>query len=547
MVEIIGYAGDFLLLLLLTLLLFWDYTYYLHIFQLNSYFSERYRRWRAQNREMLKRRFPIGFWLGLIVLSAAAVGLPGQMAGVWPLKAVFFLWALLALALRFKTRERAKKPLVYTQRIYRLCGAVLLLLLLTDFAFGALWRLLWPWLRPAEAFRLGAETARLFFIFGAYALPLAANYLLTPLEKYFKQKYYRQAQAILAGQPDLIKIGITGSYGKTSTKFILENVLKQQYLTLVTPHSYNTTLGVVRTVREYFSGQIEVFVAEMGAKQPGDIKEICDLVQPRIGVITAVGPQHLETFGTIDRVIATKFELAEAVGRGGVVIVNADDANILVGMKRYPEVNYLTYGEADGADVRISDVKVSAQGSAFTVTYQGESRNYQTRLLGKHNISNLTAGIAAGLYLGIAPEKIGIGIRETQPVAHRLELKMQGNYYILDDAFNANPVGANNALEVLKSFAGGKKFIMTPGMVELGSADCAVHFDFGRHMADCADVAILVGAKKTEKIKDGLLAAGFSSEAIFVVKDVFAGFAKVRELIQSGDVLLIENDLPDNY
>lgn len=548
MYEIIGKGLDFLLLLLLTLLLFWDYTYYLHIFQLNSYFPERYQRWKAQNKEMLSRKFPIGFRLGLIVLSAAAFGLQGlqgRIVGVWPLKLVFFLWALISLAFRFKNRERAKKPLVYTHRIYRLYGAMLLLLLLTEAVLWWILRLFWQ--RPAEALGMGSEIARIVFIFAAYFLPLAANYMLMPLEKYFKQKYYRQAQAILAGQPELIRIGITGSYGKTSTKFVLENVLKQQYLTLVTPHSYNTTLGVVRTLREYFSGQVEAFVAEMGAKQPGDIREICDLVRPQVAVITAVGPQHLETFGTIDRVIATKFELAEAVGKNGVVIVNADDANIVLGMERYPAVNYLTYGEAEEADVRISDIRVSVQGSSFTVTYRGESRSYQTRLLGQHNISNLTAGIATGLYLGIAPEKIGIGIRETQPVEHRLELKAQGDYYILDDAFNANPVGANNALEVLKSFEGGKRFIMTPGMVELGSEDEQIHFDFGRHMADCADAVILVGARKTEKIKEGLLSAGFPEDAIFVVKDVFAGFAKVREIIGRGDVLLIENDLPDNY
>ena len=549
--EIVGGVGKLCSLVLLTLVLFWDYTYYLHIFQLNSYFPERYRRWKEQNKDSLKQKFPPVFWWVLLGIAGLLIGYEiwlgvsgaaGSMTFLLLIQVGFSLWALCALLFRIKTGERAKKPLVYTNRIYRLYGAMLLLLLLTDII---LWGLLQRFLPVATW--AGPEITRVFFLFGSFLLPMAANFVLMPLENYFKQKYYRQAQAVLAAQPDLIRIGITGSYGKTSTKFILENVLKQQYLTLVTPHSYNTTLGVVRTLREYFSSQVEVFVAEMGAKKPNDIKEICDLVQPKIGVITAVGPQHLETFGTIDQVIATKFELAEAVGRNGVVIVNADDPNVILGMERYPAVNYLTYGEAANADVRISEVRVSVQGSSFTVTYRGESRSYRTRLLGKHNISNLTAGIATGLYLGIAPEKINIGIRETKPVEHRLELKAQGDYYILDDAFNANPVGANNALEVLKSFEGGKRFIMTPGMVELGSEDEQIHFDFGKHMAECADVVILVGAKKTEKIREGLLTAGFPEAAVVVVKDVFAGFAKVREMIGKGDVLLIENDLPDNY
>ncbi|RRD94827.1 UDP-N-acetylmuramoyl-tripeptide--D-alanyl-D-alanine ligase [Clostridiales bacterium COT073_COT-073] len=519
-----------------------DYSYYLHMFQLNSYFPERYRKWRQDGGRTIFQKMALVFrvvstlCLVILILSIASlvIGIE-QWYSASTFMSLINLWLFMNIWGRIQKKEKAKKPLVYTARVYRLMVILLI-------PFGLLvvaLKLVLPWF-------LAIIVVEFLFIYMAYYLIYVAYYLLRPVENYLGNQFYNQAKSILNQQRDLIKIGITGSYGKTSTKFILENVLKTKYLTLVTPHSYNTTLGVVRTIREHFSGNLEVFVAEMGAKQSGDIKEICDLVEPQIGIITAVGPQHLETFGSIDQVIATKFELARAIGKNGAVIVNYDDANIRTGMERYPEINYITYGES-GGQAKISDIQVSEQGSSFCVTYQDKTMKFQTRLLGKHNISNLTAGIVVGLYLGIAPEKIAIGIRETRPVEHRLELKMQGNYYILDDAFNSNPVGANNALEVLKGFTNGQKLVMTPGMVELGSEDEKIHFDFGKHMAECADIAILVGEKKTAKIKEGLLAAGFPQASIITVPNVFAGFAAARECLKAGDILLIENDLPDNY
>lgn len=515
-----------------------DFTHYLHMFQLNSYFPTRFAGWKKKTGYVFgQASFGINI-LFFFAFAAAFYFSPQNFL------LVFAVWMSLLFSTRKKVMKPVKKPLVYTARIKRmigvylglfgLCIAGLSLVLVNYFD-------IWYSMLYATMF-----TMYLFTVVNYYLVYLI-NLMLRPFEKYLGNRFYNEAKQIIGQNKDLIKIGITGSYGKTSTKFILENILKMKYVTLVTPHSYNTTLGVVRTIREHFTGGVEAFVAEMGAKQRGDIKEICDLVKPELAVITSVGPQHLETFGSLDNVIATKFELAEAVGKRGTVIVNYDDDNIKEGMKRYPDVNYLTYGQDEKSDVRIGDIKVSEQGSSFTVTYQGKTHSYQTGLLGMHNISNLAAGIALGLHLGIAPEKIAMGIRETRPVEHRLELKMKNGYYILDDAFNSNPVGANNALEVLKAFPNGKKIVMTPGMVELGSADEEVHFTFGKHMAECVDTAILVGEQKTAKIKEGLLAGGFAKDRIHVVKDVYEGFAVSKQHLNSGDILLIENDLPDNY
>ena len=141
--------------------------------------------------------------------------------------------------------------------------------------------------------------------------------LAWPIEKLVSEMYFRDAQKKLAARPDIIKIGITGSYGKTSVKFILGTILQEKYQTLITPSSFNTPMGVTKIIRERLTPATQVFVAEMGARHVGDIKELCRLVHPRYGVLTSVGPQHLDTFHTLERIKNTKYELMDAVPADG--------------------------------------------------------------------------------------------------------------------------------------------------------------------------------------------------------------------------------------
>ncbi len=382
-------------------------------------------------------------------------------------------------------------------------------------------------------------------MFSAPWIMLLSNMLLKPVELYLKRYYYNDAKKILKNHDDLIVVGVTGSYGKTSTKFILETILSQQFSTLVTPHSYNTTLGVVITVRSQLNLTHEVFVAEMGAKQKGDIREICDLVVPDYGVITAVGPQHLETFGSLSNIIDTKFELAVASKKK--CFVNGDSTNIHTGMERYSDVKYMTYGSNEDNKVSIEEVSQNMNGSEFTIVSDKGKYRYQTRLLGMHNILNIAGAVSVAMELGMSHEKIALGVKELKPVEHRLELKRQNDYYILDDAFNSNPTGAKFALDVLGKFETGQKIIMTPGMIELGDMDEEVHFEFGRQIAAVCDRVILIGENKTRHIKKGLEAAAYDLDKVKVLRTVYEGFAYIHEVVGSGDVVLIENDLPDNF
>lgn len=495
--------------------------YFTHMLQLNSYRSERYRKWCADNDRKvvnLRRVLPVLIFAAMYIPAAYSAW--AYFAGA----AVLLVTGLLNLP------KKAKKPLVYTHRVIRLLvtqGVILAAALAAGF-----------FLARQRALGLLALFSIVIWLWTGLA-----NLINTPLEKRIANGYVRDARRRLDAMPELTVIGITGSYGKTSTKNFLHALLSVQYNTLMTPESYNTTMGVVRTVRERLRPTHEIFIAEMGAKNPGDIKEICDLVHPRYGILTSIGEQHLETFKTIDNIISTKFELADAIPADGCIFLNADNPYIRARAVEVPSVTYGTTPES-GADYRASDITVDGQGSSFTVTApDGETRRFTTRLLGAHNIQNLTGCIAVAHTLGIPLEKLVYPVRMLRPVEHRLQLLPNG---FIDDAYNSNPAGFRSALDVLKGFDC-QRVLVTPGMVELGERQDALNRELGEYAAGCCDVAVLVGEKQAPPLKEGLLAGGFAEENIYVAKTLQDGLAAVAGLPAGPRIVLLENDLPDNF
>ena len=374
---------------------------------------------------------------------------------------------------------------------------------------------------------------------------MLAALIAAPMEKHIAGQFIKDAQARLAAQPGLIKIGITGSYGKTSTKFLLRDILSVKYNVLATPSSFNTPMGVTRVIREQLTPAHQVFIAEMGARHVGDIRELVELVHPQMGLITSVGPQHLDTFGTIERVRDTKYELIEGLPKDGTAVFARDGAICEALFERCP----LERKYKPGMLVDVKNVACGPWGTRFTLTdvQTGEDASCQTRLLGEHSISNLLLCCTAARALGMTLQEIALGVSRCQPVEHRLELLSGGaGVSIIDDAFNANPVGAQCALRVIKDFPG-RRIIITPGMVELGGNEDGFNRAFGEQMADSVDIAILVGKKHTQPIVDGLTKAGFPQENIHVVGSLEESTTLLHGMMRSGDVVLYENDLPDNY
>lgn len=495
---------------------------YIHMLQQNSYFASRYLRWvRGQ------KHFAMPLSGILPVLGYLLIGKSAEGATV--IGAILYLVLIAAFLIRPKTS--AKKPLVYTARVKRMmvifaAVSAVLFLIVSLISYKLL---------------LG------FAVILGILLPIymaLVLYAAEPIEAAIRQWYYNDAKKKLAAMPDLIVIGVTGSYGKTSTKHVLTKLLSEKYNVLMTPGSFNTTMGVVRTIREQLSATHQVFVVEMGAKNRGDIKEICDLVKPKYGIISSIGPQHLETFGSMENIAATKFELAEAVRKnGGVMFLNYDNEWI---RNREFKGAVVTYGTKEDEDFYACGISPSTAGSVFSIKIGGEKYTYQTRLLGALNVINITAATAVCRNLGMQPQELTIAIRRLAPVEHRLQLIPGGRYTVIDDAYNANPEGAAAALETLKGFSV-RRIIVTPGMVELGSEQEKQNEAFGRLAAHCCDDIVLVGKKQAGPIEKGVLAEGFSRERLFVAEDLSAALAYVNKIAIEPSVVLLENDLPDSF
>ena len=499
----------------------------LHYFQLESYQLPGYFRSVKRNAQRLL----------LPGAAVAAAGTAAYLLGAMMIVRIAFMFSLSTFLFVRGKKEKAKKPFVVTERVKRLIA----MHAGTAFAVGLALRILGVFL-PA---RLGVTLAYLLPAAECLLIALAAI-CAAPIEKGINLQFVNDAKARLAAQPNLIKIGITGSYGKTSTKFLLRDILSVRYNVLATPSSFNTTMGVTRVIREQLTGSHQVFIAEMGARHVGDIAELVDLVHPTMGLITSVGPQHLDTFGTIERIKDTKYELIAGLPQDGTAIFARDGAICEELYARCPLQKKFMPGDLMAA----SSVEVGPWGSRFTLTdtKTGESAVCQTKLLGEHAISNLLLCCTAARRLGMTLEEIALGVARCQPVEHRLQLLDGGasGVTIIDDAFNSNPVGAKAALRVLKGFPG-RRIIITPGMVELGGEEAQFNREFGEQMAESVDVAILVGRKHTQPIVEGLTAKGFPTEKIHVVSSLEESTKVLHAMMQAGDVVLYENDLPDNY
>ena len=504
--------------------------YTLHMFQQGSYQYRSYWRYMKTHPAAVLLPFtgviPI---LAYVILSRGGLGL-GTAAVILGLELLY----LLLLTVLYWPRP-AKKKLVITARVKRLIvtAAVLygLMALLLFFLTEGLW---WPLLIGLE---LGAMCSPY--------MVLLANLINKPLEKGINRYYIRDARRMLKACPGLKIIGITGSYGKTSVKYYLHTLLSARYDVLMTPESFNTPMGVVKTIRGSLKATHEIFLCEMGARHVGDIKEICDIVEPQIGVITSLGYQHLETFKSLDNIVGTKKELFDALPVGAPRFVNGDNEYV----KQYRvDQGAVTYGLEEGNAYRAYDLEYSEKGTRFTLQAPDGSREeFTTKLLGEHNVINITGAIAISHELGIPLEKLKIPVRRLEGAPHRLQPIAKGNTIIIDDAYNSNPSGAHMALKTLGMFKG-VRVLVTPGMVELGNREDHYNYEFGREAVRYCDYIVLVGRRQTESIQRGVLDTDFDREHFYVAEDLQDAMKYVYGILTNQKlIVLLENDLPDNY
>lgn len=393
-----------------------------------------------------------------------------------------------------------------------------------------------------------------------------SNWLLDPYEKHLQEKFANQARAILK-DVDPVVIGITGSYGKTSTKVILSEILGAVAPTFSTPRSINSYMGMTREIRERMKPGQKFAVVEMGAYHVGSIKRMCSLTPPHAAIVTAVGEMHLELFGSPENVFKAKSELPQAVPEDGVLVVNGDNIWTRKMAELYPKKTTLIYGlneDSGPLDAYMYDIEPGPKGTNFAIKIKGKEFQGFTKLLGEPMLSNILASFTMACAMGLAPELVLAAIRNVKTESNRLEPVRttissfiasangkpirQGDILRLNDAFNSNPVGFKAALDVLGSQKGNRKVLVTPGMVELGPKQFEENKKAAQHAAGLCDQAIIVGSTNKDALLTGLKEGGLATEKIREVatmKDAFSYLA--YDYCEDGDIVLIENDLPDLY
>lgn len=513
---------------------FWKINKDVHMFQQNSYRNERYVTWLNKNKAKAFNYKKII----LPLIGGILIFLLGSIYGI-----IFWSVSYLVLFL-FRKKETQIIKLKYTNRVKRLIVTISALFLIIT-ALLIFIPSIMSYVQINICITLLVLT--IMEILSPYIIMLS-NIINTPIEKSRSRYYYNDAKKKISSMKELTVIGITGSYGKTSTKHVINKILSKKFNVLMTPENYNTTMGLIRTIREYLKPTHNVLIAEMGARNIGDIKEICDLVSPKYGVLTSVGPMHLETFKTIENIRKTKYELIESIPKDGIGFLSLDDENIKA-IDKTAECKHIYYGiSSNGLKYWAEDIKYTSKGSVFTVCKEDGTRAvFQTKLLGKLNIYNILSGAAIASEMGMDLNTISYAVRDLEQVEHRLELKkLSDTLTIIDDAYNSNPRGSRMALEVLSQMEG-IRVLITPGMVELGDKEYEFNKAFGSFAADCCDYIVLVGNKQTIPIQDGLKEKNYAKEKYFIAKNFSEGFNHIKSTIKDKCIVLMENDLPDSY
>ncbi len=508
LIIILSYINNFLLL-----------KYNLHIFQQNYYMPDTQVKWLIKN----INKFLLIFLINILQIYLILVNNSYSL---------IMILIILIINIIISVEKNVIKKLVYTGRIKRM--------FITNYLIFIIIYLILKDLNKTLISVFIINSLSTFYM-------IILNYLNKPINHLINLYYINDAKKILSKMPNLKIIAITGSYGKTSTKNYLGSLLSTKYNTLITPGNFNTRLGITRTIREHLKPTDEIFVCEIGIDRVGQIEKTIKLINPDIAVITAIGPQHLETFKTEENIIKSKMKLMECIKENGVSFLNLDNNYI----NNYPKDNnqVIGYGLKNNINnkLKISNINYSEAGLNFTLTKDKEKYQVNSQLLGEHNLINLYGAITIADYFNIPIKNIINEVNKIKNAEHRLNLIKGDKISIIDDSYNSNPVGAKNALKVLKEFKG-TRILITPGMVELGSKQDSENYQLGALAASCADYIYLINEKQTASIYKALIDQKYDPKKIKIY-DKFNSAMEDAKKIKTNNhkYILIENDLPDSF
>ena len=446
----------------------------------------------------------------------------------------FLMLVLYAVA---DSKYALKVPVQKTGRFWRLFAVYMLLVAGFGYLFIALLKFLAEW-NGAPLYALIAYVPfAVMPLFLPWMLCLA-NAISGVFENANNAKFVKRAGQVL-DETQIIRIGVVGSYGKTSVKNILKTILEERFTVVATPQSYNTPIGIAKTVTGEEFKDKQIFIAEMGARKKGDIAELCALVKPDYAVFTGVCEQHIKTFCSLENVWEEKREILKC---GAKKVVCGAALAERVQAEFAGAENVVTVNSA-----WIENAQYFATHTAFTLCLGEEKIMVDTKLLGEAATENILLAATLCQQLGMTAQEIADGISKLQPIPHRLQLLENNGVYILDDGYNGNPVGAKLALDALARFDG-RKCVVTPGLVECGVLEEEKNATLGVQIAALGlDKVMLVGDTLVGAVKSGYEKASGDMEKLSTYKTLDEAQAALAEWIQAGDAVLFLNDLPDVF
>lgn len=519
-------------------------------FQIEEYMSGRYLRWVVGARERALPNRPTVLWMIGAILSVFL----GEAQGSVVPHIICLVTA--GIAIMPPDEGEIKKRFVRTPRATRLLAASMTVAVI---ALIVLVAVVWAASERFEDFRPAlVGLAGLVVLLAAPLWLVIGNVLMTPVEAAYRRRFLQQARSVMeAVHPKVI--GVTGSYGKTTTKHFLRDLLSARYKTYATPKSYNTLMGISRAINEDIADDysIEYFISEMGAYIPGEIARICELTPPSISVVVEVGPQHLERFGSLENVAIAKYEIIKALPPDGLGVFNVDNPYIKEMYDRGYPANRIgvsrvlpTDTPPDQARFIASEITQTLTGLTFAVTdtQTDQSELINAPVVGVHNVTNILLAIAVAVHEGLSLRDVAHRARVLTPSESRLvrQTTTEG-ITIINDAYSANPAGVVSALQVLGLHQTGRRLLITPGMVELGPLHEPENRKLGEEAAHYATDIILVGREQTAPIASGLQSTSFPPDRLMIVEELGDAIAWYKNNLKSGDTVLFLNDLPDTY
>lgn len=381
--------------------------------------------------------------------------------------------------------------------------------------------------------------AGILFLFFLLPFLISASFLLLkPFDFIAKQLKISNARKVIANSNACV-IGITGSYGKTSAKEILASILEQKFSVIKTPENVNTDIGIANFIlkNKTVLNSKSIFIVEMGAYQRGEIVRLCEMVRPTYSILTGINEAHLERFGSLKNIIYGKFELPQNTKE--ISFLNFDDDNIKNNYSKFKINKIIGISKSEAVNIGLKDDFKGLQ-------FEWRETKFETVLLGEHNITLILLCANLASHLSIPLAEISEGVKKIKPIAHRLELiyNLNTDIVVIDDSYNGNFDGFVSGINLLKR-ARGRKVVLTPGLVELGSKAQEIHEKIGELYAKNVDLVFLIKNKMTENISRGLEKNNFSNYKVY--EDTQKAHNDLKNMLRSGDTIIFQNDLTDNY